>query len=233
MKCKVQTRVTGWQPEDGIHSLQKCRSQYWVPNRFFVYDSFLVWGIGIRPSLFLGSNVDRYVLISWWKCNTRTKWKYYQESDGRGNFWRKTEPAVSPISMATTKLHQKVCDLKIAVVQMHPFVFKKISDKSSALVPVFKSKLPSSSHLQLVLQTKVTFRKNPIVRIPCQWLWRKRFLKISNFLQLLIAPRKNVTIRSVKDAYNIDLYCEVEIKKSIASLFDEKGVRSNLKITLS
>ena len=159
--------------------------------------------------------------------------KYYQESGSRGNFWRKTEAVVSSISMATTKLHQKVCDLKIAVVLMHPFVFKKISDKSSALVPVFKSKLPSPSYLQLVLQTKVTIRKIPIVSIPCQWLWRKRFLKISNFLQLFIAPRKNVTIRNVKDAYNIDLYCEIEIRKKYCSLFDKKGVRWNLRITLS
>ena len=75
MKCKVQTRLTGWKPEESIHSVQKCCSQYWVPFRFFLQDSFLVWGIGIRPSLFLGSNINHYVLISWWKCKTRTKWE--------------------------------------------------------------------------------------------------------------------------------------------------------------
>ena len=36
--------------------------------------------------------------------------------------------AVPPISMATAKPHQKVCDLKIAIVHLHPFVFKKIGD---------------------------------------------------------------------------------------------------------
>ena len=57
----------------------------------------------------------------------------------RENFWRKIMNAVPPISMATAKPHQKVCDLKIAIVHLHPFVFKKISDKSSALVPVLRA----------------------------------------------------------------------------------------------
>ena len=53
---------------------------------------------------------------------------------------------------------------------------------------------------------------------------RKMFLKVANSLQLLIAPRKNVTTRNVKDGYKVDLYCLIEIEKTVA--------RSNLKRTL-
>ena len=93
------------------------------------------------------------------------------------NFWRKIKNAVSPISMATTKLHQKVCNLKIAImqvffsVQVHPFVFKKISNKSSALVPVF-----GANNLFGSFATTVTFRKIWLYTCPVNDI-RKRYGK--------------------------------------------------------
>ena len=86
----------------------------------FVQDSFLVWGIEIIPSLFLGSNVNHYVLISWWKCKTRTKWEILLGQ---------------VVEISEEKLRMQFHQFQW---QLQNFI-KNISDKSSALVQFLRA----------------------------------------------------------------------------------------------
>ena len=139
MKSKVQTRLTSSEWLTARVSTH-CRSAVCNIESHFVFfqDSLLVGGIGIRPSLFLGSNVNPICSDFVMKIQDQYQVRNITRKS-RGNFWRKIKNAVSPISKASTKLHQKVCDLKIAIVQVHPFVFKKTSNKSSALVQFLRA----------------------------------------------------------------------------------------------